>query len=249
MQQQKTQNNYFPVRVRIRPSTKSYSSSLLKQPDTNGHEQTTPLSSTIEKTHESQRQTQQIKELLCLGNLLRADLSLNEVLHRIAASISNCTGFRILVVNLIEEGKEYTRPVAFAGVSEEGEQIIRANPVSLEHMHRLMQPEFRISQSYFISHEHQDVFAGITVVRPDIAVQENVRDAWHPEDFLLIPLVSPRAQKLLGFLSLDSPEDEKIPTLEGIEVVELFAQQAAIAIDNANIFQDSVGEIPIDVRN
>jgi len=238
MQQQKTQSNYFPVRVRIRPSTKPHNSSLMKQLDTNEHEQTTPLHSIVEKSCESQRRAQQIKELLRLGNLLRADLSLNEVLHRIAASISNCTGFRMLAVNLIEEGKGYARPVAFAGVTEEGEQAIRANPASIEQMYRVMQPEFRISQSYFISHEHQDVFAGITVVRPDIAVQENVTDAWHPEDFLLTPLVSPRAQKLLGFLSLDSPEDGKIPTLEGIEVVELFAQQAALAIDNANIFQE-----------
>lgn len=49
-------------------------------------------------------------------------------------------------------------------------------------------------------------------------------------------------KKLLGFLSLDDPEDGQLPTLESIEVVELFANQAAIAIDNACIFQERDAE-------
>ncbi len=54
-----------------------------------------------------------------------------------------------------------------------------------------------------------------------------------------MPLFSPRdRKKLLGFLSLDDPEDGKAPTLESIEVVELFANQAEIAIDNARFFQE-----------
>ena len=43
---------------------------------------------------ESAQRTQQIKELIRLGNVLRAELGLNEVLQQIVASISTCTGFR-----------------------------------------------------------------------------------------------------------------------------------------------------------
>ncbi len=179
-----------------------------------------------------------MKELLRLGNLLRADIGLNEVLHRIAASTSACTGFGMLVVCLIEEGDTHTRPAAFAGMSEEEERLIRTNPVTIEQMHTLMRPEFRISQSYFISHEQKDVMVGIAVVLPDISVVEDGIDTWYPGDNLITPLISSRAQKLLGFLSLDNPENGKIPTAEEIEMVELFAQQAAIAIDNARIFQE-----------
>ncbi|GAC1389995.1 MAG: hypothetical protein NVS4B11_02820 [Ktedonobacteraceae bacterium] len=228
MQEQKTQRKPIPLRVRIRSVSEQRS---------NGQKQMASTSSHTEHC-ELQQRTQQIKELLRLGNLLRADVGLNEVLHRIAASISACTGFRILVINMLEEDNERVCPVAFAGTSEEGEQLIRTNPVTVEQMYTLMRPEFRISQSYFISHEHKDVLAGITVVRPNIVITENAMDVWHPDDVLITPLASPREQKLLGFLSLDSPEDEKVPTAEHIEVVELFAQQAAIAIDNAHIFQE-----------
>lgn len=227
MQEQQMQGKQIPLRVRLRPSSDEQSKR---------QKQATPSVSLIESC-DSHTRTQQIKELLRLGNLLRADIGLNEVLYRIAASINAYMGFRILVINVIEEGNNHTRPVAFAGASPDGEQLLRENPVTLEQMYRLMQPEFCISQSYFISHEHKDVLTGITVVRPVTSTAvENA--TWHEEDILIIPLASPRAQKLLGFLSLDDPEDGKIPTPEHIEIIELFAQQAAIAIDNARIVQE-----------
>src|ERR1700692_253366 len=40
-------------------------------------------------------ETRQIKELLRLGNVLRAELGLREILEQMVASISSCIGFRI----------------------------------------------------------------------------------------------------------------------------------------------------------
>jgi methyl-accepting chemotaxis protein len=43
---------------------------------------------------------------------------------------------------------------------------------------------------------------------------------------------------MFGILSLDQPEDGKIPTQETIEIIEIFANTAANAIDMARLFQD-----------
>ncbi|HLZ55403.1 MAG TPA: methyl-accepting chemotaxis protein, partial [Ktedonosporobacter sp.] len=101
-------------------------------------------------------------------------------------------------------------------------------------------PEFRISQSYFISHENHDVFAEGNWL-PSEANNSYIPGGWY-DDALLVPLFSPRERKMLGVLSLDDPEDGQLPTLESIEVVELFANQAAIAIDNARLFQEREDE-------
>jgi methyl-accepting chemotaxis protein len=183
----------------------------------------------------------QIKELIRLGNILRAELKLDEVLQRIVAVISACTGFHIAVINLLEDQNDYLTPVAFAGATEEGRRIIREHPVTVEQMMRFMRPEFQISQSYFVSHEYIEVFADM-----GMAIERTLDDyepgGWHPEDMLFIPLFSPRMRKILGFLSLDDPVDGKIPTEESIEMIELFANQAAIAIDNARFFQEREAE-------
>ena len=119
--------------------------------------------------------------------------------------------------------------------------MIRENPLTVEHLHRLMLQEFLISQSYFISHEYIDEFMDIPGF-VDMPMENYKPGGWHPDDQLFIPLFSPRQKKLLGILSLDEPVDGKLPTLESIEMVELFANQAAIAIASARIFQEREAE-------
>ncbi|HEY4036020.1 MAG TPA: methyl-accepting chemotaxis protein, partial [Ktedonobacteraceae bacterium] len=100
-------------------------------------------------------------------------------------------------------------------------------------------PQFRISQSYFIPHEHSNPLAEAVVVTMEDADREKSEAGrWHPEDLLLVPLYSPRGQELLGCFSLDDPEDNRIPTTESIEVLELFAHKAAMAIDNGRLFRE-----------
>ena len=201
-------------------------------------------------------ETRQIKELLRLGNVLRAELGLREILEQMVASISSCIGFRISVIHLVEDGSDYLSPVAFAGMSEENQRVLREARRPIEEVVRLMRDDYRISQSYFISHEYADNLSDIVSVT-NKSVEDYAPGGWHPDDGLIVPLFSPRIvrgtlsggqvigereQELLGFLSLDDPIDGKKPTRQSIEVAELFANQAAIAIDNARIFEEREAE-------
>jgi methyl-accepting chemotaxis protein len=245
MSEKRQQNWFVPLRVRFRSPAeqeqweREHAAHTLPafHPAADGQVPTMPLP----RGTESPQRTRQIKELIRLGNVLRAELGFNEVLQQIIASISDCTGFRIAVINLVEEGSDITSPVAFVGAPEESERIIRERPLTVEQMHRLMRPQFRISQSYFIPHEYAEMYAdlGGGVAK---TVDDYEPGGWHPEDMLIVPLFSPRQKKVLGVLSLDEPEDGKIPTVESIEMLELFANQAAIAIDNARIFDEREAE-------
>ncbi len=241
MSEQRPQNWYLPLRVRFRSPAEQTQREHETAPAIGGSQALRSHVVGAATDPDAQRRTQQIKELIRLGNILRAELGLNEVLQQIVASISACTGFRISVINLIEESGDTLSSVAFSGVSEENERVLREAHDPVEKIFKLMRPEFRISQSYFISHEYGDVFSDYVSV-----VQKRVDDyeasGWHPDDMLMVPLFSPRRRKLLGFLSLDDPENGKIPTVESMEVAELFANQAAIAIDNARIFQEREAE-------
>jgi len=248
MSEKKQQNLVVPLRVRFRspteqalweqkhtaPTLPSYS------PAVDDDAKEAPIIPLPIGT-ESLTRTQQIKELIRLGNVLRAELGLDEVLHQIVASISTCTGFRIAVINLVEDHSDKTSPVAFAGASEEGQRMIKESPLTVDQMYRFMRRDFRISQSYFIPHEYVYLYADVAI-GVDRTVDDYEPGGWHPQDMLMVPLFSPRQKKLLGLLSLDDPEDGRIPTIESIEMVELFANQAAIAIDSARIFQEREAE-------
>ena len=244
MSEKKQQHVYVPLRVRFRPQTEQTplehqrpSSFLNTQPSKITENTTDSLVVPLPAGTQSTQHTQQIKELIRLGNVLRAELGFNEVIQQIIASITMCIGFRKAVIHLVEDNSDKTSPVAFAGGSEEVNRLIREHPLTVEQMHRLMRSEFLISQSYFIPHQFADMYSDVFVV-VDNSVDDYEPGGWHPEDLLIVPLFSPRQRKLIGVLSLDDPQDGKIPTVESMEMVELFANQAAIAIDSARIFQE-----------
>lgn len=247
MPERKQQNVSVPLRVRFRSPAeraqweREQAAALPAIPATPDTQSLQMSALSLPHDIDTPPRARQIKELIRLGNMLRAELRLDEVLQRIVAVISACTGFRIAVINLLEDQNDYLTPVAFAGASEESRRIIRKRPVTVEQMLRMMRPEFQISQSYFISHEYAAAFADVGSGM-DKTLDDYEPGGWHPEDLLLIPLFSPRMRKILGFLSLDDPVDGRVPTEENIEMIELFANQAAIAIDNARFFQEREAE-------
>jgi methyl-accepting chemotaxis protein len=188
----------------------------------------------------SERHAQQIKELLRISALLRTNLSLDELLQQIVISMAAYAGFRVIVVNLLDETAKYLRPVAFVGVSEEDQRMLYAHPFAVEALSRMISQEFRVSQSYFIPHERSDIFNEIAIPRINNSMERNgsAAGSWHFEDTLMIPLYSPREQRILGCLLLYEPESGRIPTLEGVGIIELFANNVATAIDNVRIFQE-----------
>ena len=239
MSERKPQTKHIPLRVHLRPTTKNHSY---------GREQNIPINgilSSIQPTAAefiyvsgTERRARLIKELLCLCNLLRTDLSLDDILQQIASSIITCTGFRGSAINLLDESEEMLHVFATVGVTEDDQPLLHEKPFPVDILFNLMRPQFRISQSYFIPHEDFSLLADATVVMMKDGDREKRESGlWHAEDFLLVPLYSPRGQHYSAVFH-DDPEDNKISTIESIEILELFADKAAMAIDNARLFHE-----------
>jgi methyl-accepting chemotaxis protein len=188
-----------------------------------------------------ERRTRQIKEIIRLGTALRAEQGLDVILGQVVEAISATLSFQVAVLNLVHPDHEHVEVVATAGLTEAERQRLVKSPPQVARLLAVMRPEFCISHSYFISHHYKHLFdgvEGVTVFTPTPPSAQRAPDAWHPEDVLLIPLVSPREDRLLGILSLDQPEDGKVPSLDAIEIIELFASQAALAIDSSQLFEE-----------
>jgi GAF domain-containing protein len=59
-------------------------------------------------------------------------------------------------------------------------------------------------------------------------------DTWDPRDLLYMPLLG-RVGRIMGIISLDDPDDGRRPTAESLQIIELFAQGAALTIENAQL--------------
>src|SRR6266496_3718130 len=194
MSERKLQNKYVPLRLRIRPSAEQVQWERENLATTGTSTRPLPPVPDLNHISETQRHAQQIKELIRLGHLLRADLGLNEVLQQIVASIAACIGFRSSVIRLIEEDGAHLSSVALAGLSEEDQQILRDAHAPIGKLVKLMRPDFRISQRYFISQQDIDVFSDFQVVTRKTP-EDDAAGGWHREDAVIVPLFSPREHK------------------------------------------------------
>lgn len=192
------------------------------------------------------RRLRQVKEIMRLGTELRAEIGLENVLARIVEGIVATLGFRVAVLNLIRPGSAYVDVVAGAGLTDAERQRLLQDPPLVASLLNAMRPDFCVGHSYFISHEHKYLFEGVPGVTPYSPQPPGAHRGshdWHPEDVFLIKLLSPRDENILvGILSLDQPTDGKVPSEETVEMVELFASQAALAIDTSQIFAEREAE-------
>jgi methyl-accepting chemotaxis protein len=187
-----------------------------------------------------ERRARQIKEIVRLGSTLRLDMSPRAIVEQVTTSIHATIGFDVAALNFIHSDSDVVEIVGTAGLSPLDEQRLAAQPPRAHQLKAMMRPEYRISNSYFISHKYAPLFADVpgVVVPPPQSANSSRSDAWHQDDVLLVPLISPRDGRMFGILSLDQPEDGRIPTQETIEIIEIFANTAANAIDMARLFQD-----------
>jgi methyl-accepting chemotaxis protein len=187
-----------------------------------------------------ERRTRQLKEIVRLGNELRAEIALDRILTQVVDGITSTLGFRAAALNLIHPDQTI-EVAATSGLTESERQILVQSPPPLARLLAVMRPEFCVSHSYFISHEYKHLLDGlefVSVYAPQTHSTAKRADAWNPDDTLFIPLISPHEDRLLGIISLDQPEDSKVPSLETIEIIEMFASQAALAIETSYLFQE-----------
>ena len=117
---------------------------------------------------------------------------------------------------------------AHAGLDDVWEEV-RKKRIDASDINDLLNPEFRISNSYFVSHnavrqtEHD--FVVVSEERTPLA------DEWHDNDMLIVPLMS--GDQVIGYLSVRQPHDRRVPSIEKVQTLEIFAAQAVTALQSA----------------
>jgi PAS domain S-box-containing protein len=188
-----------------------------------------------------QQRANVLNEVLEVGNVLRADRSLTDILTDIAYGISNAVGFRAVIISLRSEtSQEAFDRTAFAGILPDEVERLRHMPIPEAIIKRLCDERWQISRSFFI---------------PDIALQESFGDTlerfttrpisdqrtsneWQRDDIFLTPLRN-AADEMIGIIAVDDPFDRRRPTRRSAEALEIFANQAMIAIDNVRLYKES----------
>ncbi len=184
----------------------------------------------------TRRQSERLAQTLAVSETLHRGLELEQVLGQIAQGAVGL-GFRRAVINVYQPEDALVKVQATAGLEGTKSQELMGATYRWSDFQTLMQERFQISRSYLIRQGEVDLerdFQGV-VVTPRLEEQERSSGYWLPENLLLVPLWGIPGE-LLGVLSMDEPVDGLLPDLHTIWSLEAFASQAAIAIENAQLF-------------
>jgi signal transduction histidine kinase/response regulator RpfG family c-di-GMP phosphodiesterase len=192
----------------------------------------------------AERRAANLAKILETFDGINSKLELQDLLNEIAEAVSQSLGFRMVLVRILNDEARSFEARAFAGLDASAVEKLSARDVPLDTFRAWMKDEFRIGRSYFISHE-RNFWLGRQdeVYVPNLG--ERQAGEWHPEDTLFVPLWT-RDQQLLGYLSVDDPVDRRVPTVEAVEILEIFANLAVTAIENARLYgrlEDNVIEL------
>jgi signal transduction histidine kinase/HD-GYP domain-containing protein (c-di-GMP phosphodiesterase class II) len=183
----------------------------------------------------SRKRAARIKKVLEIATSINSNLAIDRVLHQIAHAVSDAAGFRIVLLRVLDERRGRFEARAFAGLSREAIQKLEQEPVPRDEFEGWLREEFRIGRSYFIAHESRFWPPGETGgYTPDLGARH--AGEWHAEDVLFVPLYT-KDGAVLGYLSVDDPVDRRPPTRETIEMLEILATHAVVALQNAALYE------------
>src|SRR5258708_25023992 len=186
-----------------------------------------------EKTALLESQAATTATILDVANYLIGSFDVDAMLTRIAQAIRKSLGFEIVVFALYEVKRDEFVRRAHAGLDDVWEDV-RRKPVLSSEITAFFNQEFRISNSFFVSHTALRQSEHGFFVRPEDATFKH--DDWHDNDMLIVPLMS--ADQVIGYLSVRDPQDRNLPTTEEVQTLEIFALHPVSALHAATQYDE-----------
>src|SRR5262245_45710462 len=159
---------------------------------------------------------------------MRDDVTPGALLQEVADAIQRVLGYPQVYIRLRNADTDELETCAFAGVPEEVAAQLRAHPTAPAFYQSLLQPRYRLSESYLIP-------AGRSVEREiqgSAAPAPARRGRKHARGVLLVPLRG-LGGRLIGVIYVEPANNSTALALPNVQVLEAIARQAALALENA----------------
>ncbi|RME41097.1 MAG: GAF domain-containing protein, partial [Caldilineae bacterium] len=142
----------------------------------------------VKERREASRRASQLALLSEVYRAFRANQPLEVILEEVAFAIQEAVGFNVALLSVARDG--FFHRVAGAGIPLAEMNRARRHPQPIAAVERLMQPRFRIGDSYFIPAEDKALWQGqLDVMLSDVPPPTApTAECWQVEDLLFTPL-------------------------------------------------------------
>lgn len=189
-----------------------------------------------EKTVQLESHAATMTTILDVSNSLIGQFDIDAALTRVAQAIRKALGFEVVVFALYDARRDEFVRRAHAGLDDVWDEV-RKKHVSSAEIHAFFNPEFRVSNSFFVSHSALRQSEHDFFVHPEDADDGFLKpDEWNQNDMLFVPLMT--GEQTVGYLSVRDPHDRRIPSVDKVKTLEIFATQAVTALQSARQYEE-----------
>ncbi|MBW4438184.1 MAG: GAF domain-containing protein [Pleurocapsa minor GSE-CHR-MK-17-07R] len=202
------------------------------------------------------RRVEQLNQIFELGQMLQTSVDPVTMLEAIAYSVQQSCGYDAVIMTLLDtsEGDPQFVRLAQAGLPLDIFEKTRARRFGLKAFEVLAEKDaYRISESFFLPIEKLRYWMaeGLDTFSASYSGQRTLHpssgDDWQDGDLLIVPIRGATGA-VLGAMSLDRPADGRRPDRSMIEVLEIFAHQAASTIENNRLYMASLRSAEQEAR-
>ncbi len=180
---------------------------------------------------EANLKLKQLSRIFELGNEIKLDLNLEDILARIMRSVRRTLGWNDVVVLRGENFRKFYEPIGKIGFDKKvSEPLDILNNVGFEKFEKFLLNCKKIRNSFFY-----DSFP-LSENGNGTGFLDEVATGWHDQDLLSVPIET--GKKKLGFLVVRDPVDRMKPNEDKITSLEYFANQAAVAVENSMLYEN-----------
>ncbi len=179
---------------------------------------------------EANLKLKQLARIFELGNEIKLELNLDDILDTITKSIRKTLGWNdVAVLRFNDFARDY-RTISKLGFDKtEDMPLDLKESIGQKKIDNFLLDCQKISHSYFYESNPLELGSG------ENSFFDTVITEWKNQDLLMIPIES--RQKRHGFLVVRDPVDRMKPTEDKIVSLEYFANQAAVAVENSSLYE------------
>jgi PAS domain S-box-containing protein len=168
----------------------------------------------------------QLERIFELGTELTLDVTLENILKKICGAIRRTLGWNIVILDIKNPYDENYKTVGLLGLKDADYQsLIKGDNYPI--FHSRLGKSIQIGNSFFYDHAR--------VNDETRTEQDALRGEWNDNDWIYVPIMS--RGKQLGMISLNDPVERRRPSIERIRSIEYFANQAAVVIENTELYE------------
>jgi len=203
----------------------------------------------------SGQRTEQMSRIFDLITDVLYVRDLDQLLADVLRILSQLLGVRRMVIGVLDESSNVFRARAVHGFTEDRAESIKRLEYPAERIDFILDPKGKLAtetpvkwrkkmgrMTYYMPAEGYALLPEDSVYYPEPELMRLPRKGegyWHELDYT-DTFIFDRDGDVVAYIEMLKPRDDRMPDVDTIEVIEIFASLAGVAIENATMFEAQI---------